>query len=193
MLQQIICPVALMQQWKTEIETKSDAGLTVCIHHGTGKKSGMLASVLLFLQYADSPLFLVSLISLVLASLFPPSPPLALRNHQPANSPSTTLSSPPTTPPPPNGSTPSPSARRWARARARTLRMRRVMIEPPLSRRRRGARCLGWRSGIGVSSFFGLGRERGGWRKRAGLTARFFPRSHVRLSLRHRDDLERLC
>ncbi|ORY65664.1 SNF2 family N-terminal domain-domain-containing protein [Leucosporidium creatinivorum] len=35
----IICPVALMQQWKTEIETKSDAELTVCIHHGNGKKT----------------------------------------------------------------------------------------------------------------------------------------------------------
>ena len=36
---QIITPVALMQQWKTEIETKSDAGLKVCIHHGAGKKT----------------------------------------------------------------------------------------------------------------------------------------------------------
>lgn len=28
-----------MQQWKTEIETKSDADLKVCIHHGAGKKT----------------------------------------------------------------------------------------------------------------------------------------------------------
>lgn len=31
-----------MQQWKDEIEKKSDADLTVCIHHGAGKKSGAL-------------------------------------------------------------------------------------------------------------------------------------------------------
>lgn len=36
---QIICPVALMEQWKSEIETKSDAELRVTIHHGAGKKT----------------------------------------------------------------------------------------------------------------------------------------------------------
>lgn len=33
-----------MQQWKDEIEKKSDADLTVCIHHGAGKKSGQSGS-----------------------------------------------------------------------------------------------------------------------------------------------------
>ncbi|SCZ87737.1 BZ3500_MvSof-1268-A1-R1_Chr2-3g05205 [Microbotryum saponariae] len=35
----IVCPLALMQQWKDEIKTKSSVGLTVLIHHGADKKN----------------------------------------------------------------------------------------------------------------------------------------------------------
>ncbi|GAA5972086.1 hypothetical protein JCM11641_002489 [Rhodosporidiobolus odoratus] len=33
----VVCPVALMQQWKSEIETKSDGRLRVLVHHGSGR------------------------------------------------------------------------------------------------------------------------------------------------------------
>ncbi|SGZ31931.1 BQ5605_C042g12047 [Microbotryum silenes-dioicae] len=35
----IVCPLALMQQWKDEIKTKTSVGLTVLIHHGADKKN----------------------------------------------------------------------------------------------------------------------------------------------------------
>ncbi|GAA6015721.1 hypothetical protein JCM10207_008774 [Rhodosporidiobolus poonsookiae] len=33
----VVCPVALMEQWKSEIQTKSDGRLRVLIHHGPGR------------------------------------------------------------------------------------------------------------------------------------------------------------
>ncbi|KAL7418957.1 hypothetical protein Q5752_006641 [Cryptotrichosporon argae] len=33
----IVCPLALMQQWKTEIETKTTVDWNVCVHHGQGR------------------------------------------------------------------------------------------------------------------------------------------------------------
>ncbi|GAA5967015.1 hypothetical protein JCM21900_002355 [Sporobolomyces salmonicolor] len=33
----IVCPVALMQQWKDEIQNKTDGSLRVLIHHGSGR------------------------------------------------------------------------------------------------------------------------------------------------------------
>lgn len=40
----IICPVALMQQWKGEIDTKSDGRLKVLLHHGPSRTNGSLLS-----------------------------------------------------------------------------------------------------------------------------------------------------
>jgi SNF2 family DNA or RNA helicase len=36
----IICPVALMQQWKNEIDSKSDGRLKVLLHHGPSRTNG---------------------------------------------------------------------------------------------------------------------------------------------------------
>ncbi|TFK39291.1 SNF2 family N-terminal domain-containing protein [Crucibulum laeve] len=53
----IIAPIALLDQWKIEIETKTNCGLTVCIYHGSGKPKRkqdlMMYDITMSLEWPD--------------------------------------------------------------------------------------------------------------------------------------------